>query len=53
VGDRLEQKCTVPPECMCASDWFIIPYVRLLEIQTATRKIENKQDLLVKEVVRA
>jgi len=27
LGDSLGQKCTVRPECRCASDWFMIAYL--------------------------
>ena len=59
LGDRLGWKCTLCPECRCASDGFMIA-CQCAFIGNTNRKplvqfkeSENKQDLLVREVVRA
>ena len=57
LGDRLGRKCTVRPECRCASDWFMIACQRAFigntncNLLVQFKETENKQDLLVRKVV--
>jgi len=59
LGDRLGQKCTLRPECRRTSNRFMIACLCVF-IGNITRnpliqfkETENKQDLLVREVVGA
>ena len=57
--DRLGRKCTLRPECRCASDWFMIACQRAFigntncKLLVQFKETENKQDLLAREVVGA
>ena len=57
LGDRLGWKCTVHPECKCASDWFMIACLHAFigntnrNLLVQFKEVENKRDLLAREVV--
>ena len=59
LGDWLGQKCTLPQECRCTFDWFMIACQRAFIGNTNRKPLvqfketKNKQDLLVREVVGA
>ena len=57
LGDRLGWKCTLRPECRCASNWYMIACQQAFIGNTNRnplvqfKETENKQDLLAREVV--
>jgi len=59
LGDRLGRKCTLRPECRCASDWFMIACLCAFIGNTNRnpllqfKETENKRDLRAREVVGA
>ena len=57
LRDRQGRKCTLRPECRCASDWFMVACQCAFIGNTNCKPLvqfketENKQDLLAREVV--